>query len=152
MKQRKYIIVGAGSAGCVLANRLTENPQTEVVLLEAGKPDRKKEIHIPIAFSKLFKTEYDWSYYTEPQKQLNDRKLFFPRGKTLGGSSSINAMIYIRGNCQDYNHWSELGNKGWSFDEILPYFQKAENYQQSPSPSENYGRDGYLFISDRPYT
>ncbi|HEX5434494.1 MAG TPA: GMC family oxidoreductase N-terminal domain-containing protein, partial [Candidatus Angelobacter sp.] len=100
-----YIIVGAGSAGCVLANRLSEDPAVKVLLLEAGGPDTRKEIHIPAAFSKLFKGTCDWAYYTEPEPQLKKRNLYWPRGKVLGGSSSMNAMIYIRGNRYDYDHW-----------------------------------------------
>lgn len=141
-----YIIVGAGSAGCVLANRLTANPQTRVLLLEAGQSDRSSAIHTPIAFSKLFKTEYDWAYETEPQSQLNDRQLYCPRGKVLGGSSSLNAMIYIRGHRSDYDRWSELGNSGWSFDELLPYFKKAE-YQERGA-SEYHGINGLLNVAD----
>jgi choline dehydrogenase len=101
-----YIIVGAGSAGCVLAGRLSEDPKTTVLLLEAGGPDDKREVRIPAAFSKLFKTPCDWCYYTEEQTHLARRKLYWPRGKLIGGSSSINAMIYIRGHPQDYDHWS----------------------------------------------
>jgi len=145
-----YIIVGAGSAGCVLANRLTENPNTNVLLLEAGKTDKKTEIEIPIAFSKLFKTEYDWSYYTEEQKELNNRRLFWPRGKVLGGSSSLNANIYIRGHCEDYNNWEKLGNKGWSYADLLPYFKKAEN--QEKGASEYHGIGGPLNVKSRSYT
>src|SRR5690348_3442137 len=102
-----YIIIGAGSAGCVMANRLSEDPQTSVLLLEAGGPDKKQEIHIPAAFSKLFKTAYDWAYQTEEEPYLNRRKLYWPRGKMLGGSSSMNAMIYIRGHRLDYDSWRE---------------------------------------------
>ncbi|NEO77413.1 choline dehydrogenase [Moorena sp. SIO4G3] len=145
-----YIIVGAGSAGCVLANRLTENPNTRVLLLEAGKPDRERSIHIPIAFRALSRTEYDWSYYTQPQSNLNNRKLFWPRGKVLGGCSSINAMIYIRGHRWNYDHWHELGNKGWSFSEVLPYFKKAEN--QERGASEYHGTDGPLNVANLRYT
>ncbi|MBR8829494.1 MAG: choline dehydrogenase [Gomphosphaeria aponina SAG 52.96 = DSM 107014] len=145
-----YIIVGGGTAGCVLANRLTENHNITVLLLEAGKPDRKAEIHIPAAFSKLFKTEYDWSYYTEPQTELNNRQLFWPRGKVLGGCSSINANIYIRGHRLDYDYWEELGNEGWSYAELLPYFKKAEH--QERGASEYHGIGGYLNVGDRPYT
>lgn len=123
-----YIIVGAGTAGCVLANRLTENPQTTVLLLEAGKADNKAEIHIPLAFSKLFKTEYDWNYQTEPHAHLNGKSYYWPRGKTLGGSSSINAMIVIRGSRQVYDKWAQLGNTGWDFISMLPYFKKLEDH------------------------
>ncbi len=145
-----YVIVGAGSAGCVLANRLTEDPQTTVLLLEAGGPDDAQEIHIPVAFSKLFQSALDWTYYTEPEPQLLNRKLYWPRGKMLGGSSSINAMIYIRGNRYDYDHWSELGNYGWSYDEVLPYFKKAENAERGPS--EYHGIGGPLNVMERPHT
>jgi choline dehydrogenase len=124
-----YIIIGAGSAGCVIANRLTEDPNVSVLLLEAGGPDDKQEIHIPAAFSKLFKTPYDWAYETEPEPHMNNRKMYWPRGKMLGGSSSINAMMYIRGNRQDYNEWAELGAQGWSFPDVLPYFKKMENHE-----------------------
>jgi len=122
-----YIIVGAGSAGCVLANGLSVDPKVKVLLLEAGGPDTKREIHIPAAWVKTLKTEVDWAYYTEPQEHVNGRKMLWPRGKTLGGSSAINAMIYIRGNRWDYDHWAELGNEGWSWEEVLPYFKKMEN-------------------------
>jgi len=105
-----YIIIGAGSAGCVLANRLSEDPAVKVLLLEAGGRDTKQEIHVPLAFSKLFKGPCDWAYYTDPEPALGSRSLFWPRGKTLGGSSSINAMIYIRGHRSDYDRWRDLGN------------------------------------------
>lgn len=128
-----YIIVGAGSAGCVLANRLSEDPSVKVLLLEAGGPDSKREIHIPVAFSKLFRSPCDWAFYTEAEPQLENRKLYWPRGKVLGGSSSINAMIYIRGNRHDYDTWQNLGNAGWSFADLLPYFKKSQNQERGPS-------------------
>lgn len=143
-----YIIIGAGSAGCVLANRLTENPQTRVLLLEAGRRDRSPLIHIPATFSKLFKTQYDWNYYTENQSQMANRQMYWPRGKVLGGCSSINAMIYIRGHRQDYDHWESLGNKGWGYNDILPYFKKAEN--QEYFESEYHGKNGLLNVSTLP--
>jgi choline dehydrogenase len=141
-----YIIVGAGSAGCVLANRLTEDAKTRVLLLEAGMPDKKQEIHIPVAFGKLFKSEVDWNYETEPQTNLNNRRLYQPRGKMLGGSSSMNAMIYMRGHPTDYDRWSEFGNDGWSYTEVLPYFKKAEN--QERGASEFHGTGGFLNVAD----
>jgi choline dehydrogenase len=125
-----FIIIGAGSAGCVLANRLSENPNHKVLLLEAGGPDKKMEIHIPAGYAKLFKTNVDWGFFTEPQKHVLDRKIYLPRGKTLGGSSSTNAMAYVRGNKEDYNDWAKLGNKGWGYDDILPYFKKSEHNEQ----------------------
>src|ERR1700740_3536666 len=108
------IIVGAGSAGCVLARRLSDDPKTTVLLLEAGGPATKREFVIPAAFSKLFRGAHDWSFYTEPQAHLGNRKLYWPRGKVLGGSSSINAMIYIRGHRRDFDEWQTLGNFGGS--------------------------------------
>jgi choline dehydrogenase len=141
-----YIIIGAGSAGCVLANRLSEDPNTKVLLLEAGGPDKQKEIHIPLAFSKLFKTACDWAYYTEPEAALENRSLYWPRGKVLGGSSSINAMIYIRGHRSDYDGWRDQGNPGWGYEDVLPYFKKAEN--QERGASEYHGASGPLRVSD----
>lgn len=141
-----YVIVGAGSAGCVLAHRLSLDPSISVLLLEAGGPDTKQEIHIPVAFSKLFKTPADWTYYTEEQAHLKQRKLYWPRGKVLGGSSSLNAMIYHRGGRHDYDSWAEAGNKGWSFADVLPYFKKAEN--QERGASEYHGVGGPLNVSD----
>jgi choline dehydrogenase len=122
-----YVVIGAGSAGCVLASRLTEDPRTTVLLIEAGPPDRKREIRIPAAFSKLFKTPVDWNFLTEPQEQLCGRTLYWPRGKMLGGSSSMNAMVYIRGRPSDYDAWAALGNSGWSYDDLLPFFAASEN-------------------------
>jgi choline dehydrogenase len=141
-----YIIIGAGSAGCVLANRLSEDPKTKVLLLEAGGRDACKEIHIPLAFSKLFKGPCDWEYYTDPEAQLENRSLYWPRGKVLGGSSSMNAMIYIRGNRADYDHWRDLGNPGWGYADLLPYFKKSEN--QEHGASEYHGAGGPLCVSD----
>jgi choline dehydrogenase len=141
-----YIIVGAGSAGCVLAARLTEDPSASVLLLEAGGRDKSKEIHIPAAFSKLFKTGVDWNYSTEPEPFLNNRKLYWPRGKVLGGSSSINAMIYIRGNAADYDGWKSLGNDGWGFEDVLPYFKKSENRERGAG--EFHGAGGPVNVAD----
>lgn len=123
-----YVVVGAGSAGCVLANRLTEDSNASLALVEAGGPDKKQEIHIPAAFSKLFKGPCDWAYYTEEQAHMNNRKLYWPRGKVLGGSSSMNAMIYTRGNRNDFDEWQRLGNAGWSYDDVLPAFERAERH------------------------
>lgn len=141
-----YVIIGAGSAGCALANRLSEDPSTSVLLLEAGGPDTAQEIHIPAAFSSLFKSPIDWANETEPQPHLNNRRLYWPRGKVLGGSSSINAMVYIRGNRRDYDHWQALGNPGWSYADVLPYFKKAENEERGAS--EYHGSGGPLNVAD----
>ena len=127
-----FIIVGAGSAGCVLAARLSEDPSARVLLLEAGEPDTRKEIHIPAAFPRLFKTPVDWAYQTEPQPRLNRRRLFWPRGKMIGGSSSMNAMIYIRGQRSDFDSWRDAGNPGWSFEDVLPLFRALESRTGGP--------------------
>jgi choline dehydrogenase len=141
-----YVIVGAGSAGCVLANRLSEDPSVRVLVLEAGAPDRKQEIHIPAAFAKLFKTPYDWVYETEPQPHLGNRRLYWPRGKMLGGSSSMNAMMYIRGHRADYDNWRDQGNPGWGFADVLPYFRRMENEERGAS--EYHGVGGPLNVAD----
>jgi choline dehydrogenase len=130
-KTYDYIVVGAGSAGCVLAARLTENPNVRLLLLEAGGADTAKEVRIPAAFSKLFKSSCDWNYSTEEEPHLNGRRLYWPRGKMIGGSSAMNAMIYIRGNPADYDGWKRLGNEGWGFADVLPYFEKLENRSAS---------------------
>ena len=148
-KSYDYIIVGAGSAGCVLAARLTEDPQVRVLLLEAGGAGTPRESKIPAAFSKLYKTAVDWNYSTEPEPHLNARRLYWPRGKMLGGSSSINAMIYIRGNALDYDHWKSLGNVGWGFADVLSYFKKSEN--QERGASRYHGAGGPVNVADLRY-
>jgi choline dehydrogenase len=143
--QYDYIIIGAGSAGCVVANRLTEDPAIQVLLIEAGGRDTKPEIHIPAAYGQLNYTKVDWGYYTEPQEWVNNRKLYQPRGKTLGGSSSTNAMAYVRGNKNDYNEWAAMGAKGWDYVSILPYFKKSEHNEQIKNQYHSQG--GALNVS-----
>jgi choline dehydrogenase len=138
--------VGAGSAGCALAYRLSENPQVKVLLLEAGGPDDRLEFHVPLLFAQVLGTEHDWNYYTEPQANLAQRKLFWPRGKVLGGCSSINAMIYIRGHRQVYDSWQALGCPGWDYDALLPYFKKAQH--QERGGNDYHGINGPLNVAD----
>ncbi len=145
-----YIIVGAGSAGCVLASRLSENPDARVLLLEAGPPDAADEIHIPAAVNLLFKTAYDWDYQTTPQDRLGSRSIYWPRGRVLGGSSSINAMIYIRGSRYDYDTWrDDYGCEGWGYTDLLPYFLRAEC--NSRGASAYHGGSGPLSVQDLRY-
>ncbi|MBA22812.1 MAG: choline dehydrogenase [Flavobacteriales bacterium] len=147
-KEYEYIIIGAGSAGCVLANRLSENPQNNVLLLEAGGPDNNMNIHIPGAYTKVHKSKEDWGFWTEEQEYVLNRKIYLPRGKTLGGSSSTNAMAYVRGNPADYDGWAALGNLGWSYDEVLPFFMKSENHAQVESLNKNYhSNQGELHVT-----
>jgi choline dehydrogenase len=146
MTQYDYIVIGAGSAGCVVANRLTQDSDTTVLLLEAGNPDTKPEIHIPSKMVSLLGSEVDWGYFSEPEPYLNGRKMLCSRGKVLGGSSSINFMMYVRGNPHDYDHWQELGNPGWSYQDVLPYFKKSEHQQRGAS--EYHGVDGELSVTD----
>ncbi|MCW5750188.1 MAG: GMC family oxidoreductase N-terminal domain-containing protein, partial [Alphaproteobacteria bacterium] len=144
-----YVVVGAGSAGCVLASRLSEDPACRVLLLEAGGPDRSPFIHMPAGITKLMESEYDWAYWTVPQARMKGRRMYWPRGRTLGGSSSMNAMIYVRGQTSDYDHWRQLGNEGWSFDDVLPYFRKAERNEELDGPL--HGLDGLLNVAGLRY-
>ncbi len=141
-----YIIVGAGSAGCVLANRLSVDPARRVLLLEAGGRDRNPLFRLPMLMGKLFQSGiYNWHYHTEPVPTLNGRKLYWPRGKVLGGSSTINGMIYVRGNRHDYDRWAQLGNSGWSYDEVLPAFRRSEAHEQRRDAFHN--PDGELTVT-----
>jgi choline dehydrogenase len=142
-----YIIVGAGSAGCVLANRLTASGCHRVLLLEAGGHDRHLWIHIPLGYGKLFADRrVNWLYASEPEPELDNRRIIQPRGKVLGGSSSINGLLYVRGQPADFDHWRQLGNAGWSFDDVLPYFRRAEDQERGEDAL--HGAGGPLAVSD----
>ncbi|MBG0830561.1 GMC family oxidoreductase N-terminal domain-containing protein [Planomonospora sp. ID67723] len=143
-KRYDYVIVGAGSAGCVLANRLSADPAVTVLLVEAGGSDRKLEIRMPAGFAKLFKTDYDWNFTTAKQAELSGRELYWPRGRVLGGSSSLNAQMWVRGHRADYDGWDV---PGWSYDEVLPYFRRAENRVGS-NRGGVYGTGGPIHISE----
>jgi choline dehydrogenase len=144
--QADYVIVGAGSAGCVLANRLTEDPNTRVVLIEAGGRDWHPMIHIPAGYMKLLDhPTLTWGYKADTGSSLNGREIPYPRGRVLGGSSSINGMIYIRGQPEDFDHWAQLGNRGWSWDDVLPWFRKAENWEGEANAV--HAKGGPLFTS-----
>ncbi|MEV0201346.1 GMC family oxidoreductase N-terminal domain-containing protein [Nonomuraea sp. NPDC050691] len=139
-----YVIVGAGSAGCVLAGRLSADPEVSVALVEAGGPDDKLEIRMPAAFNKLFKTAYDWNYTTAKQPEMSGRELYWPRGRVVGGSSSINAQMWVRGGRLDYDQW---GVPGWSYDDVLPYFHRAE-HRVGGNEGGVYGTRGPLYVSE----
>ena len=142
-----YVVIGAGTAGCVLANRLTENGKFTVLLLEAGPSDNYPWIHIPIGYAKtMFNPKYNWMFETEPEPHMNDRRIYWPRGKVLGGSSSINGLIYIRGQAEDYDLWAQQGNDGWSWQEVLPYFKKLESNERGES--RYHGGSGPIACSD----
>src|SRR5207344_2047493 len=141
-----YVIVGAGSAGCVLAGRLSEDPDVKVLLLEAGGPDSVAELHIPAAFPAVFKSGLDWDLFGEEEPGLGGRRLYLPRGRVIGGSGSINAMIYLRGHRADFDGWAEAGCTGWSYDEVLPYFKRSEDNERGED--EFHGVGGPLSVSE----
>ena len=148
-RQFDYVIVGAGSSGCVLANRLSVDPKISVCVIEAGKPDRNPLIHIPLGLAAIVRFKsLDWGYNTVPQKELNSRRLYWPRGKVLGGSSSINAMCYIRGAAENYDEWEKLGAEGWNWNSALPEFIASENNMRGASAL--HGASGPLPVSDNP--
>ncbi|MBT7249625.1 MAG: choline dehydrogenase, partial [Rhodospirillaceae bacterium] len=145
-----YIVCGAGSAGCVLANRLSANPGNSVLLLEAGGRDTNPWIHIPVGYYRtMHNPATDWCYVTEPVPGFNDRRIKWPRGKVLGGCSSINGLVYIRGQREDYDHWRQLGNMGWGFDDVLPYFLRSEGQTRDTEPGDDgfHASDGPLVVS-----
>lgn len=147
MTQFDYIIVGAGSAGCVLANRLSQDSRNSVLVLEAGGSDRSPVIQVPLGYGLTFSDpKYNWMYNTEPDPALANRSAYWPRGKVLGGSSSINAMVYVRGQAGDFNDWRDAGNVGWSWDDVLPYFKKSEDHVWGASP--HHGAGGELRVSE----
>ncbi|CAM5435490.1 Choline dehydrogenase OS=Afipia felis OX=1035 GN=betA PE=3 SV=1 [Afipia felis] len=145
--QFDYIVVGAGSAGCVLANRLSADGRYKVLLLEAGPKDNYLWIHIPIGYGKtMFHKAYNWGFYTDPEPNMKDRRIYWPRGRGLGGSSSINGLIFVRGQREDYDHWAQLGNAGWDWNSVLPYFMKSEH--NSRGASATHSDKGPLWSSD----
>ncbi|MFK4149281.1 GMC family oxidoreductase [Streptomyces sp. NPDC004065] len=142
-----YVVVGAGAAGCVVANRLSANPDHQVLLLEAGPADRSPLIHMPVGFTKLTSPKVNWRFETVPQRHLDGRPMYYPQGRTLGGSTSINAMIYIRGHRLDYDEWRDLGNKGWGYQDVLPYFRKSESNERLAD--EFHGTSGPMSVVEQ---
>ena len=143
-----YVIVGAGSAGCAVASRLSEDPNASVLVLEAGGKDRSPNIKIPAAFAKQFRTKLDWDHSTGPEPHLDDRDLYVPRGKSFGGSSSMNAMMWVRGRPLDYDGWSESGCEGWAYEDVLPYFKRSENDERHGA-TEVHGSGGPVNVAQQ---
>jgi choline dehydrogenase len=142
-----YVVVGAGSAGCVVAARLSEDPTVSVTVLEAGQTDNSLWIHLPIGYGKtIVDPRLNWRYETEPDDEIAGRRMYWARGKVLGGSSSINGLLYIRGQAEDYDHWRQLGNAGWSFADVLPYFKRSE--RQENGGDDYHGADGPLSVAN----
>ena len=140
-KSYDYVIIGAGSAGCVLANRLSADPGTRVLVLEAGAKDKSWLIHVPLGVGKVWHTpQFNWSYMSDPEPHLGGRQIFHPRGKVVGGSSSINMMAYVRGHRADYDRWRQFGLDGWSYDDVLPYFKRSETFEGPRQGVSRHGR------------
>lgn len=149
MEQSDYVILGGGSAGCVLAARLSEDPGTRVTLLEAGPPDDDPWIHIPVGFARLYVTQrFDWNYRTEPEPELDGRQVYWPRGKVLGGSGSVNGLVYLRGSPRDYDRWAQSGARGWSYEDCLPAFKRVETF--AGGASDLRGGDGPIQVAEVP--